>query len=302
MLFRSAENFIIYGTLAEIYAKATGFSRGLGGSMHTFFAPFGSMPNNAIVGGSGSISFGAAPFKTINRKKGIVIGNIGDGALARGPVWEGLMMAAMDQYHTLWGDMAGAPPYMLNVFDNFYGMGGQPVGETMGFGMAARMGAGVNADAMHSERVDGFNPLAVADAVSRKKKLLLEGKGPVFMDTITYRFSGHSPSDAMTYRTKEELEAFKAQDPIFAYGQYIKEHGLVTDAELEAERLRLFEKMRIALKITVDQKLSPKVDGKFIESVMFSNGNLEKLEDREPELLEPISGNDRVEKLSKHNS
>ena len=296
-----AENFIIYGTLAEIYAKATGFSRGLGGSMHTFFAPFGSMPNNAIVGGSGSISFGAALYKKINRKKGIVIGNIGDGALARGPVWEGLMMAAMDQYHTLWGEMAGAPPYMLNVFDNFYGMGGQPVGETMGFGVAARMGAGVNPEAMHTERVDGFNPLAVADAVSRKKKLLLEGKGPVFMDTITYRFSGHSPSDAMTYRTKEELEAFKAQDPIFAYGQYIKEHGLVTEAELDGERVKLLEKMRIALQITVDAKLSPMVDEKFIESVMFSNGNVEKLDDREPELLQKLSENARVDQLTKRN-
>ena len=297
----SAENFIIYGTLAEIYAKATGFSRGLGGSMHTFFAPFGSMPNNAIVGGSGSISFGAALYKKVNRKKGIVIGNIGDGALARGPVWEGLMMAAMDQYHTLWGDMAGAPPYMLNVFDNFYGMGGQPVGETMGLGVAARMGAGVNADAMHSERVDGFNPLAVADAVSRKKKLLLEGKGPVFMDTITYRFSGHSPSDAMTYRTKEELEAFRAQDPIVAYGQYIKENGLVDDAQLEAMRVVILEKMRKALEITVDEKLSPMVDEKFIESVMFSNGNVEKLDDREPEMLQKLEENARVEQLSKRN-
>jgi len=140
----TATNFIIYGTLAEIYAKRTGFSRGLGGSMHTFFAPFGSMPNNAIVGGSGSISFGAALYKKINRKKGIVIGNIGDGALARGPVWEALNMASMDQYRTLWNELPGAPPYMLNVFDNFYGMGGQPVGEPMGFSLAARIGAGVN--------------------------------------------------------------------------------------------------------------------------------------------------------------
>ncbi len=105
----------------------------------------------------------------------------------------------------------------------------------------------------------------------------------------------------MTYRTKEELEAFKAQDPIVAYGQYLKEHGLVTDAELEAERTVLLEKMRIALQITVDEKLSPMVDGKFIESVMFSNGNVEKLDDREPELLQPLSENARVEQLSKRN-
>ena len=110
----TAEHFIIYGTLAEIYAKRTGFSKGLGGSMHTFFAPFGSMPNNAIVGGSGSIAFGAALYKKINRKKGIVIGNIGDGALAG--VLDGSLNMAFDGLvpHTV-GRGSGSPPYMLNV-------------------------------------------------------------------------------------------------------------------------------------------------------------------------------------------
>ncbi|MDD3823184.1 MAG: thiamine pyrophosphate-dependent enzyme [Sphaerochaetaceae bacterium] len=294
-----AENFIIYGTLAEIYAKATGFSKGLGGSMHTFFAPFGSMPNNAIVGGSGTIAFGSALYKKVNRKKGIVIANIGDGSLARGPVWEAMNMASMDQYQQLWGDMKGAPPYMVNVFNNFYGMGGQPVGETAGQGIAARIGAGVNPDAMHAERVDGFNPLAVAEATARKKKLLLEGKGPVFMDTITYRFSGHSPSDAMTYRTKEELEAFKAQDPVFAYGRYIVENGLVTEDDLKEMQTAVLAKMRKALEITVDEKLSPMVDGQFIESVMFSNGNIEKLDDRDPELSMPLEENPRVQQIAR---
>ena len=86
-----------------------------------------------------------------------MIANIGDGSLACGPVWEGLMMAAMDQYKTLWDkDLGGMPPYLLNIFNNFYAMGGQPVGETMGFGVAARLGAGVNPENMHAERVDGF--------------------------------------------------------------------------------------------------------------------------------------------------
>jgi 2-oxoisovalerate dehydrogenase E1 component len=294
-----AENFVIYGTLAEIYAKAPGFSKGLGGSMHTFFAPFGSMPNNAIVGGSGTIAFGSALYKKINRKKGIVIANIGDGSLARGPVWEAMQMAAMDQYHTLWDDLPGAPPYMVNVFDNFYGMGGQPVGETGGMGIAARMGAGVNPDAMHAERVDGFNPLAVADAVARKKKLLLEGKGPVMMDTITYRFSGHSPSDAMTYRTREELEAFKSQDPIVAYGQYLVDNELATQDDLEAMRQNILEKMKKALEITVDEAISPMVDEQFIEQVMFSNGNVEKFDDRACEISQPMEENPRVQQIAR---
>lgn len=296
-----AENFVLYGALAEIYAKRTGFSHGLGGSMHTFFAPFGSMPNNAIVGGSCTIAVGSALYKKINRKPGIVIANIGDGSLARGPVWEGLVLSAMDQYKTLWNENPGNPPFLLNCFDNFYAMGGQPVGETMGYGMAARVGCGVNPESMHTERVDGFNPLAVAEATERKKQLLLKGDGPAFMDTITYRFSGHSPSDAMTYRTKEELQAFHDQDPISAYGEYLVSNKIVKASDLDEMHNTLLEKMRKTIEITVDDTISPIIEASFVESVMFSNGNVEKLDDRQPELLQPLEENPRVKQIAQRN-
>lgn len=295
----TAENFIIYGALAEIYAKRTGFSRGLGGSMHTFFAPFGSMPNNAIVGGSGTISFGAALFKKINKKGGIVVGNLGDGSMARGPVYEGLVMSAMDQYNKLWTELPGNPPYLLNIFDNFYAMGGQPIGETMGYGIPARVGLGINPEGMHTERVDGFNPLAVAEATARQKKLLLEGKGPCMLDTITYRFSGHSPSDAMTYRTKEELDEFKAQDPIEAYGKYIVDNGLVTEKDLRKMDEIIHEKMKKTITLVVDDNISPIVEAKFVEDVMFSNGNVESMDpSRKAELNEPLEENVRVKQIA----
>ena len=294
-----AENFVLYGALAEIFARKTGFSRGLGGSMHTFFAPFGSMPNNAIVGGSGDIAVGAALYKKVNRKPGIVIANIGDAAMACGPVWEGLMLSAMDQYHTLWGDMAGAPPYMLNVFNNFYGMGGQTAGETMGYGTPARIGYGVNPDGMHAERVDGFNPLAVADAVARKKRILLEGRGPVLMDTITYRLSGHSPSDASSYRTREEMDAFKEQDSVVSFGDYLVDNGVVSAADVEALKDEVAAKIRRTMELAIDDSLSPHVDGGFIESVMFSNGNQPSLEEREPELLQKPEDNERVQQIAR---
>ena len=173
-----AYDFIIYGVMVEIFAKVTGFHKGLGGSMHAFFAPFGSMPNNAIVGGSADIAAGAALFKRVNKKHGLVISNIGDGASACGPTWEALALASMDQYRTLWGnDNGGAPPIIFNYFNNFYGMGGQTFGETMGFGTLARIGAGVNEDQLHSERVDGYNPLAVADAIERKRKISRKNHG-----------------------------------------------------------------------------------------------------------------------------
>jgi len=204
--------FLIYGTLAEIFARETGFNKGLGGSMHAFFTPFGVYPNNAIVGGSGDIAVGAALYKKVNRKSGIVVANIGDASMACGPVWEGLTFATMDQFNELWeGDMKGGLPLIINIMNNQYGMGGQTCGETAGYTIAARIGAGLNEDQLHAERVDGYNPLAVIDAYKRKRKILEEKRGPVLLDVLTYRYSGHSPSDASSYRSKEEVEAWEAQ-------------------------------------------------------------------------------------------
>ncbi len=295
-----AMRFVLYGTMAEIFAKRTGFNRGLGGSMHTFFTPFGSMPNNAIVGGSGDVSVGAALFKRVNRKPGIVIANIGDASMGCGPVWEGMMFAAMDQYRTLWDkEIGGAPPVMFNFFNNFYGMGGQTYGETMGYDILARVGAGVNPENMHSERVDGYNPLAVAEAVSRKKEILLEGRGPVLMDTITYRISGHSPSDASSYRTKEEIDSWTESDAIISFGEYLKKNGVLSDSDIESMKNEVVETTKETVILAVDMERSPRVKGQFIETVMFSNEKREKMEDREPEVLMPLAENPRVQQLSK---
>ena len=202
-----AIRFILYGTLSEIFARETGFHMGMGGSMHAFFLPFGIYPNNAIVGGSGTISTGAALFKKVNNKKGIVVCNVGDAAMSRGPVWEALNFASMDQYKTLWESHTEGMPILYNIFNNSYGMGDQTRGETMGQGHMARIGSGVCPNQMHAQTVDGFNPLAVIDAMERNLELLRNGQGPVMMETITYRFSGHSVSDQNAYRTKEEMDA-----------------------------------------------------------------------------------------------
>ncbi|HWR10831.1 MAG TPA: thiamine pyrophosphate-dependent enzyme [Rectinemataceae bacterium] len=294
-----AENFILFGTMAEIFARKSGFTRGLGGSMHAFFAPFGSMPNNAIVGGSADIATGSALYKRINKKSGIVVSNIGDASMGCGPVWEAMTLASMDQYRTLWPESAGgAPPILFNFFNNFYGMGGQTLGETMGYGVLARVGAGVNADAMHSERVDGYDPLAVADAVARKKKILLEGRGPVLLDTITYRISGHSPSDASSYRTKDEVELWQKNDSIDDFSAYLVKNKVMSKSDVETMRAAVDEKLTAVLKLSTNEAECPRVDGAFIESVMFSNQKVEKFDDREPEFLQPLSENARVKSIA----
>lgn len=299
-----AIKFLIYGTLAEVFARKTGFNKGLGGSMHAFFTPFGVYPNNAIVGGSADISVGAALYKKVNRKKGIVVANIGDASMACGPVWEGLSFATMDQFTELWeGDMKGGLPLVINIMNNQYGMGGQTCGETMGYDIAARIGAGVNADQMHAERVDGYNPLAVIDAYKRKRKIIDEKRGPVLLDVLTYRYSGHSPSDASTYRSKEEIEAWEAQDSIIWFGKELVKAGVATETELEAIKAATTELITNSMKLAIDDKVSPHMDlvkqPNLIGEMMYSNQSVDKMDDREPEVNHPMKENPRVKQLSK---
>ena len=274
-----AINFLLYGALAEIFARKTGFNRGLGGSMHAFFSPFGLMPNNAIVGASAPIALGAALYKRSNHKPGIIISNCGDGATGRGPVLESLNFASMDQITKLWGMDGkyenGGLPILFNVFNNHYGMGGQTRGETMGFDMAARLGAGFNPEQMHAERVNGYDPLAVIDAVSRKKELLLAGKGPALLDVVTYRVSGHSPSDSSTYRTAEEIEAWKNADPIVAFKNKLVKGKIATEEEFAVMHEQITARMTEIMKLAINDDISPRMDlnkePDAIASIMFSN-------------------------------
>lgn len=294
-----AEHFVLYGMLAEIFAKSTGFNYGMGGSMHSFFVPYGCMPNNAIVGGSADIAVGAALFKKVNRKNGIVIANIGDGAMGCGPVWEALCMAAMDQYNTLWDDMPGAPPFMLNIQNNFYGMGGQTKGETMGYGYPARIGEGVNPSAMHSERIDGLNPLAVAEAVARKKQILKEGKGPVMLETTVYRLARHSQSDPSTYRTEEEIKAFQETDCIRVFAEQLLEHKILSKSEVEDIHAKVNEKILRVTEVATNIDISPRENEKFIEGVMFSHKKIEAHGNAEPDVLIPLEENPRLKQIAK---
>ncbi len=295
--------FLLYGAIAEIFARETGFNKGLGGSMHTFFTPFGIYPNNAIVGGSGSIAVGAALYKKVNRKPGIVVANLGDGAMARGPVLEGLTFASMDQFHTLWeGDMKGGLPVLFNIMDNQYAMGGQTKGETMGYNFAARLGTGFTPTQMYAERVDGYNPLAVIDAFRRQKAHLLAKEGPCMLDVVTYRYSGHSPSDQGSYRTKEELEAWQNEDCIKAYGEKLIAAGVATQADLNKIQAEMKDVMFEMYKLAIDPELSPRMDlvkdNELLGDMMFSNQSIDSLSDAKPEVNHPMEENPRVKQIA----
>ena len=302
-----AKDFLLYGALAEIFARTTGFNKGLGGSMHAFFIPFGIFPNNAIVGGAAPIALGAALYKRANHKKGIVIANSGDGALGRGPVLESLNFSSMDQITKLWG-MDGkysneGMPILFNVFNNFYGMGGQTMGETMGFTSPARLAAGFNPTEMHAEKVNGYDPLAVIDATTRKKEILLAGQGPALLEVATYRVSGHSPSDSSTYRTQEEIEAWKTADPIPAYRAKMIEGGVATDEEFAAIDEEIIERTTKIIKLAIDDDVSPRMDlskePDMISSIMYSNNHVQSMDTtREPEVRIPKEEDPRVKQIA----
>ena len=297
-----AVDFLLYGFMAELFGRENGFTRGLGNSMHVFFLPFGIYPNNAIVGGSAGISAGAALYKKINKKPGLVICNSGDGAMARGPLMEAMNFAGMDQYTKLWEDgYKGGLPLIFHCLNNSYGMGGQTAGETMSYGKPCRLPAGFNLDMMHSESVDGYNPLAVIDAFKRKRELLEQGKGPAFIESVTYRFVGHSATDSSTYRTQEEIEAWRAVDAIPAFRNALVNEGIKEDAAFDAYNEDIKARITRIMKLAIDETISPRMDmiknPDAIRHFTFSNLKIEKMDDRPAEALQPIEENENVKKV-----
>jgi len=296
-----AIEYLLYGLLAEIFGRATGFNRGLGGSMHAFFPPFGIYPNNAIVGGSADIATGAALYKKTQRKPGIAIANIGDASLGCGPVWEALHFATMGQFWTLWEpEYRGGLPIIYAIMDNFYGMGGQPRGETMGFDRLATLAAGLNRWNLHAETVDGNSPLAVIDAFRRKREVIAAGQGPVLLDILTYRQSGHSPSDAGSYRTREELQAWQAVDPILEFREQILTAKAASEANLAAIDEYAARTIEKVCRLAVDLSVSPRLTGDGIARVMFSH----RAEARLPGLSrdavrKPLDQNSGVQAIAK---
>ena len=281
-----AIRFLLYGTTAELFARQPGFHHGMGGSMHAFFLPFGIYPNNAIVGGSAPVSTGAALYKKVNSKKGAVICNIGDASLGCGPVYESMNFASMDQYTKLWEKPfnKGGLPIIYNIFNNGYGMGGQTQGETMAYDMVARYAAGISPNEMHAERVDGWNPLAVIDAYKRKLEIIKKGQGPVLLDVVTYRLVGHSTSDQNAYRSKEEIEAWRAQDPIVKFREELVKAGVASDKFFADLLKETADRMTMICKAAADQSISPYTDfdkePDFIAKTMYSNETRKSMDDK----------------------
>lgn len=297
-----AEHTLVFGLLAEIFMREAGVNGGMGGSMHAFFPPFGAYPNNAIVGGSAGIATGAALHAKLHAPGRVTVAMSGDGSTGCGPVWEAMNFAAQAQFDGLWGDKAGRLPVLFFFTNNFYAMGGQTAGETMGWDRLSRIGAGLHPNALLAETVDGQNVLAVRDAVARKRVALVAGQGPALLDVECYRISGHSTTDANAYRTREEIAAWAEHDPITLFARALVEAGVTDPATQEAEAAAVDDLLRAVARAATDPSIAPPVDihslPTRIGGYMFSNRE-SPLPAGQSALLQDPAQNMRLKQLEK---
>ena len=205
--------------MAELFGKATGTSMGLGGSMHIFSKEFNFFGGHGIVGGQIPLGAGMAFGDKYFKRDIVTLCYMGDGAVRQGSLHETLNLA------TLW-----QLPVVFVVENNGYAMG-TSVARTASHQEIWKLGLGYE---MPCEPVDGMDPVAVAKAMDKAIKHARSGKGPSFLEMKTYRYRGHSMSDAQHYRTKEEVEDYRKIDPITQVKEVILEKKYASQTDLDA--------------------------------------------------------------------
>lgn len=186
------------GVMAELTGREGGYSRGKGGSMHMFSQEKGFFGGHGIVGASTAIGTGLAFAHQYKEDGGVAIAYMGDGSANQGQVAECYNMAA------LWN-----LPVLYVIENNQYGMGTSVQRSSAGQLYARGQGYGIP-----GEQVDGMDVFTVQAAARQALDYIRTGNGPYILEVMTYRFRGHSMSDPAKYRTKEEVEEKKGQDPI----------------------------------------------------------------------------------------
>ena len=204
--------------MAELYGKATGCSKGKGGSMHLFDKANYFFGGHGIVGAQIGTGAGLAFAEQYRGSKNVVLCFFGDGAARQGMLHEVFNLAM------LW-----KLPVVFICENNNYAMG-TSIERTSNVIDIYKL---ADAYDMPSDKIDGMTPELVHDGVARAVKRARDGEGPTLLEMKTYRFRGHSVSDPQKYRTKDEVEEYKDQDPIIKVKKTILENNFATEADLQ---------------------------------------------------------------------
>lgn len=205
--------------MAELYGKATGVSKGKGGSMHFFSKEHYFYGGHGIVGAQIGTGAGLAFAEQYRGSKNVVICFFGDGAARQGMLHEVFNLAM------LW-----KLPVIFVCENNNYAMG-TSIERTSNVIDIYKL---ADAYEMPSDKLDGMSPEAVHEGIARAAKRAREGEGPTLLEMKTYRYKGHSVSDPQKYRSKDEVEEYKDQDPITKVSKTILENNYATAEDLKA--------------------------------------------------------------------
>jgi pyruvate dehydrogenase E1 component alpha subunit len=205
--------------MAELFGKITGCSKGKGGSMHFFDAEVGNMGGHGIVGGHIPLGLGLAFAQSYKKTGGVTFCLFGDGAINQGTFNESLNMASLLK-----------APAVFIVENNGVAMGTQVERSSAEPDLAER-GCGFR---MPHWNIDGNDIDVVMAEIGKAAERARRGEGPSYVVANTFRFRGHSMSDPMKYRTKEDMERARTRDPITLYEVRLREKGLITDEQIEA--------------------------------------------------------------------
>jgi pyruvate dehydrogenase E1 component alpha subunit len=207
--------------MAELYGKATGYCDGKGGSMHIADVDSGMLGANGIVGAGIPIAGGAALSSSMSGCDHVAVAFFGDGALSQGAFHETMNYAAIHDLPLIgviennqYGEMSGLEEHHPESSLDDLTVFGEPYGVTR-------------------EQVDGMDPEAVYGAASAAVERARGGDGPTLIECITYRFEGHHEGDTEFYRDGDEIDEWRARDPLVTYPEKLIEAGVVTEAEYE---------------------------------------------------------------------
>ena len=206
--------------MAEIMGKATGTCKGKGGSMHIADLDGGNLGANGIVGGGMGMAIGAALTQMIKKTGKIVVCFFGDGACNEGTFHETINMASIWKL-----------PVIFYSINNMYGIS-TPISSVINIDYNYKRAASYGIPGHFIE--DGNDLMAVYDKFEELVDYVREGNGPVLVESITYRYLGHSTSDPGKYRTKDEVDEWKKKDPIPRFEKYLLDSKIATKQDIEA--------------------------------------------------------------------
>ena len=248
-----ARGLDINALMAELFGKATGSAGGLGGSMHFVDVSKNFWGGYAIIGSHLLLACGIGLGLKLQKRPEVIVVFFGDGTTNGGEFYEALNLAQLSKL-----------PVVFVCENNLYAMG-TPIAVHTAVQEIYRKACAFD---MTAERVDGNDPVTMFEAAQRAVEHARSGKGPVLLEAMTYRLRGHSAQDTQKYRTKEDVEKYRAQDPNQIFRRRLIDEGVMTEEQAaEIERTAQAE-VDAAIEFA-DQ--SPPADEKWLTSGVYAN-------------------------------